>query len=128
MPGVDLMPLAQIRHRAAMAGSNPNLKLLPELATRLGASAAALDLTTAALVAILVRNDSIQPARLAALQPAAGEKLSRVVVACHMRTEISRLATRGARRCRLTRNAYLEALIDRHLAGDGRLFVLPTAP
>lgn len=108
-----------------MPGSNPNLRLLPTLAARFAASARALDLTIAAVVAILVRNDALAPAHLEAIRPGRGEKLSRVVVPCHMRATIRTHATRGARRNKLTRNAYLEALVAAHLAGDGRLVVLP---
>lgn len=100
----------------------PNLTLLPPLSEGLQAEAASLGLDLAVLVAILVRNDSIRPAKLARIEGT--PRLSRVRVSCSMRAPTLRLANRGARRCALSRNAYLEALIDAHLAKSGPLIVL----
>lgn len=100
---------------------SPNLTLLPELAAGLRERAPELGLDLAVLVAILVRNDAIAPAALAAL-PAG--KMAREKVSCSMRTPILRLADRGARRCGLTRNAYLEALVAELLERDDPFVVL----
>lgn len=84
-------------------------------------SSAELGLPLSTLVGLLARNDAIAPAPLAAL---AAERLSREVVSLHMRPAVLRLATRGARRCKLSRNAYIEALIAAHLADGGPLVIL----
>jgi hypothetical protein len=100
---------------------SPNLTLLPELAAGLRQSVVEHGLDLAILVALLVRNDVLAPAALVAQPPA---KLSRVAVSCSMRAPTLRLAARGAKRCGLSRNAYLEALIAAHLAEAGPLMVL----
>lgn len=99
---------------------NPNLRLLPSLAAKLRHRSAEYELPLSTLVAILVRNDELSPAELAAV-PA--EELSRIVVACSLGHTARRRAGRGARRCGLTRNAYLEALIAAFVADPGPLVI-----
>lgn len=101
---------------------SPNLTLLPSLAAGIRASAESLGLDLAVLVAILVRNDALDPAKLEQIEST--PRLSRVPVSCSMRPPVLRMADRGAKRCRLSRNAYLEALIEAHLEAGGDLVVL----
>lgn len=105
-----------------MATLTPNLKLIPSLATAVEKDSQSLGLSVTALVAVLVRNDSISPAELAQIPP---EKFSRVVVQCSLRTEIRRMAQRGAARAQLpTINAYLESLLSARVKRGGPLLVL----
>lgn len=106
---------------AAAENRNPNLRLVPALVDGLRHRAAEYEIPLSQLVAILVRNDEISPAKLAAV-PA--DTLSRIVIACSLGKTARRRAGRGARRCGLNRNAYLEALVAAHLAESGPLVVL----
>ena len=107
--------------RPVPASRSPNLRLLPPLASGLRRSAVEFGCRVSVLVAFLVRNDAIAPTQLQAL-PAA--KLSRVIVGLAMGPKLRALAARGAKRCGISRNAYLEALIAAHLADSGPLVIL----
>lgn len=101
---------------------NPNLRILPDMVPKLVRLTETFALPRATIVGILVWNDSVRPAKLAAV--AAGP-LSRVRCSCSMRPALLALARTGARRNRLSLNAYLEALIDRRLQDPGPLVVFP---
>lgn len=102
--------------------SDPNLRLLPDLATGIAQATERYCLPISTLVGILVHNDDVAPAALTALPQG---KLSRVFVNCSLRPPLLQRATAGARREHLSRNAYLEALISSFLAIQGPLLVLP---
>ena len=113
-------------HRCRVPSSKPNLRLRSDLAEGLAHSAAELGLGVSTLVAYLVRNDQIEPAELAAVE--ATPKLSKSPVSCWMAPRVQRWVARGAKRTRLQPNAYVEALIAKHVAEDGPFCVLRTKP
>ncbi|MBK8477467.1 MAG: hypothetical protein IPL39_14535 [Opitutaceae bacterium] len=109
-------------HRRRVASTKPNLRIRPDLAAAVQRSGRELGIPLSTLVGYLVRNDAITPAVLA--EVLAQARLSRSLLACTLTASTGRLAARGARRCKLSRNAYLEALIAAHLADPGPLVVL----
>lgn len=117
-----LRELAAGPHRHCVASTKPNLRIRPDLAAAVQRSGRELGIPLSTLVGYLVRNDAITPAGLA--EVVAQPRLSRSLLACTLTAATGRLAARGARRCKLSRNAYLEALIAAHMADPGPLVVL----
>lgn len=104
--------------------STSSLRLLSSIARESAARAAELQLSYSAYVAILLRNQQAQPAKLSAEPDST--RLARVPVPCSWAKGVAELADELAERAGLSRNALVEALIARDLrSGEMGLRILP---
>lgn len=98
-----------------------SFKLLPRIASQVAPRAAALNLTIAAYVSVLIWNQAQRPAVLCA-EPDSTQ-LARVNLKCYLRRAVAPLLTQIAKQARMSENAVAEALIARDLRTGGNLII-----